>query len=516
MRSVPEITKTYLTAFAAVVLTALAPILALHNINIQYVHYTAVVASLWLSVLAAVALLLVAWAAVRNLSKAAAITGLLLLLFFLYGHVFSLLTSLFPLPNLALSALWMLAFGLGVWRIVRSTPEAAQQFNRLLLVGASLLVVFNFVNILLFENAKARANQTSLEQAAQHTVEGLDPTAARPDVYYIILDAHTRADVLERRFQYDSSGFLQNLNEMGFYVAQCSQANYWRTEFSVGSALRMDYFGDEFDEAEALPDWEFSPVLQSFKQLGYQIISFETRATHNQEIGEDVLLSRPAQNTLYENFTPLATLNDFEANLIKTTWLHSWLQLIGNYRQLLPGDMVLDPDSLVHLEHYRQTYYILEELPRVAFMASPKFVYVHILVPHEPFVFDASGRYVYRHTDNEFVEGYRNNVEFIDGQIAEVIRQILDNSSTPPIIILQGDHGPNGSAPENLLPILNSYYFPGVGQGELYESITPVNSFRVLFSEYFGAGYDLLSDRSYYGRGTRLSEGELISEDFCN
>ena len=97
-----------------------------------------------------------------------------------------------------------------------------------------------------------------------------------------------------------------------------------------------------------------------------------------------------------------------------------------------------------------------------------------------------------------------------------MIRQILDNSSIPPIIILQGDHGPNGSAPENLLPILNSYYFPGVGQGELYESITPVNSFRVLFSEYFGAGYDLLSDRSYYGRGTRLSEGELISEDFCN
>ncbi|QYK50927.1 MAG: sulfatase-like hydrolase/transferase [Anaerolineales bacterium] len=505
-----------LIALAAVVLIAVAPILALHNINIQFVHYTAVLSSLRVAVIASVALLLILWLVFRNLPKAAAVTSLSILLFFLYGHVFSVLSMFVAVPNLLLSGLWTLFLVLGVWLIARGTPEAAQRLNSAVLVAAGLLVVFNLANILWFEGAKARANQLSLEQAGQHTVEGFDPDAPRPDVYYIILDAHTRADVLAERFGHDSSAFLQRLEGMGFYVAQCSQTNYWRTGFSVGSALRMEYFGEEFDDVEALPDWKVSPVLQSFKQLGYQIIAFETRATHNQELGEDVMLSRPPQNTLYENFTPLTTLNDFEANLIKTTWLHSWLQLIGNYRQLLPDEIVLDPDSLVHLEHYRQTYFILEELPRVAFMTSPKFVYVHILVPHEPFVFDASGRYLYRHTDDEFVDGYRNNVEFIDNHIADVIQQIKDNSATPPVIILQGDHGPNGGPPETLLPILNSYHFPGVEDAGLYPSISPVNSFRVLFSSYFGADYELVPDMSYYGRGTSLKEGELITEDFCN
>ncbi|MCW5877054.1 MAG: sulfatase-like hydrolase/transferase [Anaerolineales bacterium] len=510
----PKLQRSDLLAAASVFLLAAAPILALHNFNIQYLHYSAVLRSLWLALLGAAGLLLLFGLLFRNVQRASALANLFLLLFFTYGHVFNLLSAWREPPNLLLSGLWLGLFVLGAWLLASRPLAWSEKLNSFLLVAAGLLVVFNLSNILLYENAKHRANLASLRSAAEQTPAGLDPDAPRPDIYYIILDAHARSDVLLERFGYDDTAFIQNLESQGFYVAACSQANYWRTEFSIGSALRMDYFGPEFREADALPDWQFSAVIQTLKQLGYQVVSFETRATHNQEIGQDVLLSRRSQTTLYENFYPFANLNDFEANLVKTTWLHSWLQLLGNYQGLLPEDMILDADNAAYLEHYRQTLYILDELPRVPYLDSPKFVYVHLLVPHEPFVFDASGRYHFRHTQDEFTEGYRNNAEFIDARIAEVLAEIIENSAAPPIIILQGDHGPNGSPPETLLPILNAYHFPG-GDAGLYERISPVNSFRALFGHYFGADYATLQDVSYYGRGTDLSEGVLV-ENYCD
>jgi hypothetical protein len=45
--------------------------------------------------------------------------------------------------------------------------------------------------------------------------------------------------------------------------------------------------------------------------------------------------------------------------------------------------------------------------------------------------------------------------------------------------------------------ILNAYYLPGTGQAGLYPSITPVNSFRVVFNAYFGTDLPILPDRSY-------------------
>lgn len=49
--------------------------------------------------------------------------------------------------------------------------------------------------------------------------------------------------------------------------------------------------------------------------------------------------------------------------------------------------------------------------------------------------------------------------------------------------------------------ILNAYYLPNVDKdalnSSLYPSITPVNSFRLVFNLYFDADYELLPDKSY-------------------
>jgi hypothetical protein len=45
---------------------------------------------------------------------------------------------------------------------------------------------------------------------------------------------------------------------------------------------------------------------------------------------------------------------------------------------------------------------------------------------------------------------------------------------------------------------LNAYYFPDQDYRALYPSITPVNSFRVVFNQYFDADVELLEDKNYY------------------
>ena len=91
-------------------------------------------------------------------------------------------------------------------------------------------------------------------------------------------------------------------------------------------------------------------------------------------------------------------------------------------------------------------------------------------------------------------------MQFIDSHIVPVVDAIIKKSKTPPIIIIMGDHGPFGNqvTPEMRMAILNAYYVNDEAKKDLYPTITPINSFRVVFNSYFGTNYPLLEDQSYY------------------
>src|SRR5690606_23437614 len=97
--------------------------------------------------------------------------------------------------------------------------------------------------------------------------------------------------------------------------------------------------------------------------------------------------------------------------------------------------------------------------------------------------------------------------------IADITNNILQNSDTPPIIIVQSDEGPEAKV--NYMPhhwqfgdastddikeragILNAYYFPDHNYTELYQDITPVNTFRTIFRQYFDLDTPNLEDKNY-------------------
>ncbi|HSU72625.1 MAG TPA: hypothetical protein VLJ21_02140, partial [Candidatus Binatia bacterium] len=54
---------------------------------------------------------------------------------------------------------------------------------------------------------------------------------------------------------------------------------------------------------------------------------------------------------------------------------------------------------------------------------------------------------------------------------------------------------------------INAYYFSDGDYSGLYENITPVNSFRVVFNKYLKTNYSLLPDRIDLN-GTRTSDDD--------
>jgi hypothetical protein len=152
----------------------------------------------------------------------------------------------------------------------------------------------------------------------------------------------------------------------------------------------------------------------------------------------------------------------------------------------------------------------------VSDLPGPKFVFIHILAPHPPFVFGPDGEFVVRNTPfalnfdveyavwTDFVHGYTSELHYLNQRVLQGVASILKSSVRPVVIVIQGDHGiPRFEAEKANFSILNAYRLPGNGRSRLYSSISPVNTFRVIFDEYLGGSYPLLDDVSYFGRDTQ-------------
>lgn len=488
-------------------LFALYPILELRNHNITYVHAASLIRPILFSLL----LTGLIWVLLRllfgNWQKAGIITTLVVILFFSYGHVFIQIESVFGVVirhrylMLIYAGLLLLLSILVIWKVKRPEP-----FISFLTVTGGILTVFSVIRTLQYDISVYQSALRS-NSAQSSLIQNVNDTngTQKPDIYLILLDAHTSVRTLKEEFNYDASAFQQQLEAMGFYVAECAQSNYPITKLSVTSTFYANYH----QEATLYPVYS-SLVIETLRSEGYRVITFENRSSGHFAIGEDLRLSR--NQMLLSGLDLTGGLSEFEVMLWKTTFA----RIAYDMPQLIPAFNLESLQKWEYYEHYQQTYFMLDELKHLPEVEGPKFVFAHFLVPHPPFIFAPDGQFSWWEGQ---AEGYISNVQFIDSQIASVVAEIIKNSKTPPIIIIMGDHGATGipklETPEWRMSILDAYYVNDQAKKDLYETITPVNSFRVIFNNYFGTDYPLLEDLSYHSSNMEKFTSEFLVPNKC-
>ena len=444
----------------------------------------------------------------RDIHYVGLVTTLSLFWFF-FGHFSRVLQERSPFWNTATGT----TIALLVWTVPMAFMGSQWTWQRIhnpTFITTFLNVTSAVLVVVPTYQAGGYALQTIFQEGIRESradpgaVLSLQVPSAPPDIYLIIMDAYGRSDFLREVYGFDNSEFIAFLEQHGFYVAEQSTPNYPQTTLSLSSLLNMEYLADSTQSLKGsnnrgpLNDYlQHSEVRYALQAVGYRFVALPSVTSFTQIRDADV----------YYNMT-IGDVNEFEGVLLSSTVLNLGIQAWD-----------LDVPVPSYDLHRRYILFSLDTLKRVPELVGPKIVFTHIVGPHPPFVLDADGNPIrpawpynlrdatFLGTPDEYVSGYVDEATYLNRRLEEVIEVILNKSERPPIIILQGDHGPGNYFDQDRLDdsclrerysILNAYYFPDQNYSALYPSISPVNSFRVVFNQYYGTDLPLLEDRSYY------------------
>ena len=510
------------------VLLASFPPLALMVHNITEDELSVVVRPLIFSLLFAVFVFGVSALFTRDTRKSALITSLIIVLFFSFGHLMQSLEGIYVLGidiGRLRVLIWpvLITLVLGVRVILRSRSIPILLPKYLFLVSAILVSLqLGQIGYYAFREFTSNLNKPIAQEVIAPEDKPSQPDASLPDIYYIILDSYTRQDVLSQIYQFDNSKFINQLNELGFYVGNCSPSNYLVTKLSLSSSLNMDYLIDLDRHLEPNKDIDkfvlsdliqHSRIRKELESRGYRFYSIEGSylLTNIPDSYRQLKLSDTEQNISDGQW-----INPFEEMYIKTTAAIILYRLpLGPVTKWIEG-LTFPFTKKALIQQFQ-----LSSLTQVSKEPGPKFVFTHLMIPHFPYIFTADGKiqsdasyYLrdLRKADDPIQrDGYTNQIQFLNNRLPEIIKSIINNSNHPPVIIIQGDHGLDNS---HRSAILNAYYFPKAnGYPDLYPTISPVNTFRLVSNRLFNTEYPLLPDLTYGLVGDGF--GSSVIKDDC-
>lgn len=510
------------------ILIALFPVLFLYSQNMDgFPLRVILVPTIILIVFAAVAWSLMA-RVLKGAERAALLISFFMLLFFSYGHAYHATWHYFSIepftcgPKKVLVPVLSLLFVVGAFFIIR-TKRSLIMLTRLVNFSSAVLVIFPLFSIVTHSLAAIASPEFPGAEPLPLIRAELSSPASHPDIYYIILDGYGREDILQELYDYDNRTFLDQLATKGFHVIADAQANYCQTTLSLASSLNMRYLdptNDRLDPDSDNRSLTEQMVLQSevhrlLRTMGYTSVAFSTGYRSTEIVTADVY---------FEMGTNLWFLDEFQNGLLNTTPIPAIMNRARRLPFLGKGIGQAQSDS-----HRDRILSVFRHLRSMRSDSRPQFVFAHVITPHPPFLFGRDGEHLYpegvfTHADGshligpflasteEYVRKYVNQLTYINQLALAAVDSILARSVRPPVILLQADHGPGSQLDwDNIdstnvrerLSILNAYYLPDSGDTLLYDGITPVNTFRLIFNHYFGSDYEFLEDRSYFSTWPR-------------
>ncbi len=479
-------------------LVAAVPIVSMYAVIPGISRLDEVLLSVGLAVAGAAVLLLAAGAAYRDFRKAALFVSVLLIVWFSFDYVYDRL-ELWEIGGfrpgrrryvLPLTYLTLAVFGAWLFR-VRRNLSAVTTLANLLAIGAVLPPAITLAT------GFTSAQRSAAAVPAAPDVPAPAPAARTPDVYYLVFDRYGDDDTL-RANGVDPEPLYGWLEDRGFYVARESRSNYLKTILSLTSSLNMSYL-DGIAAAEGPQSGNWLPVYDWM--AGHRVGGFlRSRGYDYVHLGSWYWPTRDnpqaTRSFNYYETVPRPIMRLFDSVLMD------------------PLQRAFEPALSHRWQQWSRTTRQVDDLIRIVPDPGPKFVFLHLLIPHPPHVFERDGTYVTLDEESRRSreENYANQVHAANRIIQRLVERILSASAEPPVIIIQSDEGPyppgtealdyewRTASREQLLEktgILNAYHLPCGGKDDLYPHITPVNSFRVVFNSCLGAELPLLPDRVY-------------------
>ncbi len=443
-----------------------------------------------------------------------------MLQFFMYFDLHRLIKLLFGVDRGLYSLpAWACITLVVTWVVYRISNHRHSTFLLSIFIAAFLIIPLVKVSSFVFNVS----NTDSYIPPSNEIIANFKHKKFKPNVYFFILDQHVRHDVLEHVFKSSNKSFISQLEKRGFYIATEALSNYSRTNVSIPSTFAMDYLvrpGHEYDSVSEVPIFGGHPkknlVVNIFKESGYKFYLAEGPVKVTECGGiEDFCLKGSELDELLVTIlmlTPIVALHDGA-----TPHLPFIKKIFPAIR--LP---VHDPEILA---------------TNILTFSKPFFFFAHIFLPHSPYRYNKDCSPITfemgqadDHTPGEGVDVrfwrslYANQLHCTDRKILAAIDMILEADSNA-IIIVQGDHGTNSQNQDNTpistwsksqftesFGIINALRISNHCQSNLYPPISPVNTFRLIFSCLAGKPIDLLEDKSFLMKMNANTEKWHIEE----
>jgi len=457
----------------------------------------------------------------RAVPLASALTTIAVSVCFYYSPLRNALSSI--IPALARQRFLAPVAGLGallalicVLRLSRDRLQTLTGF----LVRLSLVLTALLAAQLFMKNARsprAVARSTLVDSLAR-PVRTVGPTPSNRntparDVYLIVLDGHANARVLADVFQYDAAPFEDSLRALGFVLPPQVRSNYVQTYLSVASLLNAAHVTRLTQDAGAksrdhtLPTYlvKHNRVARFLKAHGYKYVLFPSAwwaPTKDSPLADAVFEADTGSS-----FADIVRRTELRRAVLAATLVH----------------LVLKPERepLPMVQHIVRTFDGLRDVPADP---APTFAFVHILLPHAPYLLDAQCRPLAHPITDDMQQDtpeqradYVGQVRCVDGLLLRAVTELLRRSSTPPVILVVGDHGSGFSDlgfyghPESVPPAFiherfgafGAFRLPAGGDSLFREPITLVNVMGKVLRYYFAADLPLSAD-SLYVSGNEL------------
>ncbi|WP_164972668.1 sulfatase-like hydrolase/transferase [Lacibacter luteus] len=328
------------------------------------------------------------------------------------------------------------------------------------------------------------------------------PDSIKPDIYLLVFDAMPSTIAMKKEWSFDNSNLDSSLSKEGFYINSFSKSNYNLTVLSIASMLNMDYtppidiYQDEtkmyFKASASILDNSLTRFLlkQEYDIKQYQPVSFNNNDWDNKVFFSDML----CMNYFYQTL-PGRMYRDLKWGFLR----------IKN--KLIPSDIFakVQKQNLQHQADLEKTIQLVKQSCALK-KNQPQFVYAHFQLPHDPFIYDSTGKLkppanTININESDQPSAFLEQVKFADNIILQLVLHIIRNNKKNSIILVAGDHGyrnVHGTRSYMVFDNFSSYYFPDSNYLNLYSSISPVNSFRVVLNKYFNTGLPLLKDSSIF------------------